>query len=223
MIDTEMIFRYKKANFEKLLANGFVYCDGMYTKSFLILGEQFRLELEIDKDSHIDYRLIEADTNEEYVLIKVPSATGKFLAEVTVACEEVLSALSQHCFDTAMLKGEQTQRVIDYLKERYQIEPEFLWKDSLNCAFRLNDSKKWIAVMLTVERRKLGLDGDGKIEIIDLKDTPECIQKRRDDKIFFGGYHMNKKHWYTICLNDSLEDEELFALIDESYRLVKKK
>ena len=71
--------------------------------------------------------------------------------------------------------------------------------------------------------QKVGLGRDGKIEIIDLKDTPECIQKRRDDKIFFGGYHMNKKHWYTICLNDSLEDEELFALIDESYRLVKKK
>ena len=77
--------------------------------------------------------------------------------------------------------------------------------------------------MLTVECRKLGLDGDGKIEIIDLKDTPEHIQKRRDDKIFFGGYHMNKKHWYTICLNDSLEDKELFDLIDRSYRLVKKK
>ena len=57
MIDVEMIFRYKKANFEKLLANGFVYCDGMYTKSFLILGEQFRLELAIDKDGHIRVRL----------------------------------------------------------------------------------------------------------------------------------------------------------------------
>ena len=223
MIDVEMIFRYKKANFEKLLANGFVYCDGMYTESFLILGEQFRLELAIDKDSHIDYRLIEADTNEEYVLIKVPSATGTFLAEVTVACEEVLSRVAKTCFDTAMLKGEQTHRVIAYMKKKYQIEPEFLWKDSLNCAFRLNDTKKWIAVILTVERSKLGLDGNGRIEIIDLKDTPEEITKRHDDKIFFGGYHMNKKHWYTICLNDSLNDEELFDLIDRSYRLVKKK
>lgn len=218
-----MIFRYKKANFEKLVSNGFIYTKGVYRRSFLILKDQFRLELEIDKDSHIVYQLFEVDTNEEYMLIKVKTATGTFLAEVTIACEDVLSRVAKTCFDTSILQGEQTNRVISYLKKEYQIEPEFLWKNSLNCAFRMNKTKKWMAVMLTVERKKIGLVGDGMIEIINLKDTPEDIEKRLDNDIFFGGYHMNKKHWYTICLNDSLDDEVLFDLIDKSYSLVQKK
>ena len=30
---------------------------------------------------------------------------------------------------------------------------------------------------------------------------------------------MNKKHWMTIVLNDSISDEELFDYIDKSYNL----
>ena len=34
------------------------------------------------------------------------------------------------------------------------------------------------------------------------------------------GYHMNKRHWNTITLDGSIPDEDLKAMIDESYTLV---
>ena len=34
------------------------------------------------------------------------------------------------------------------------------------------------------------------------------------------GYHMNKKHWNTITLDDSIPLDELIELIDHSYQLV---
>ncbi len=34
---------------------------------------------------------------------------------------------------------------------------------------------------------------------------------------------MNKKHWYTICLDETVPDEELFERIDKSFELAKKK
>ena len=34
------------------------------------------------------------------------------------------------------------------------------------------------------------------------------------------GYHMNKRHWNTITLDGSIPDEDLKAMIDESYHLV---
>ena len=37
------------------------------------------------------------------------------------------------------------------------------------------------------------------------------------------GYHMNKKHWYTICLDGSVEPVELYQRLDLSYKLAKKK
>lgn len=36
------------------------------------------------------------------------------------------------------------------------------------------------------------------------------------------GYHMNKRHWNTVVLDGSLADEEIRAMIDESYALVVK-
>jgi len=36
------------------------------------------------------------------------------------------------------------------------------------------------------------------------------------------GYHMSKKHWNTITLDDSIPDDEILAMIDDSYSLVVK-
>jgi predicted DNA-binding protein (MmcQ/YjbR family) len=34
------------------------------------------------------------------------------------------------------------------------------------------------------------------------------------------GYYMNKRHWNTVVLDGSIPDEDLLAMIDESYALV---
>jgi predicted DNA-binding protein (MmcQ/YjbR family) len=34
------------------------------------------------------------------------------------------------------------------------------------------------------------------------------------------GYHLNKRHWNTVELDDSVPDDELSELIDHSYQLV---
>ena len=36
------------------------------------------------------------------------------------------------------------------------------------------------------------------------------------------GYHMNKRHWNTITLDGSIDDGEIFTMIDDSYNLVVK-
>ncbi len=36
------------------------------------------------------------------------------------------------------------------------------------------------------------------------------------------GYHMNKKHWNTVLLDDSIPEVELMSMIDHSYALVVK-
>lgn len=34
------------------------------------------------------------------------------------------------------------------------------------------------------------------------------------------GYHMSKRHWNTVTLDDSIPEEEIFDLVEGSYRLV---
>ena len=36
------------------------------------------------------------------------------------------------------------------------------------------------------------------------------------------GYHMNKEHWNTVILDESLPDELIYKMIDDSYDLVVK-
>lgn len=63
---------------------------------------------------------------------------------------------------------------------------------------------------------------DGKLHI-NLKCDPVEAQQLRD--IFpavTAGYHMNKRHWNTVVLDNSLPDGEIQRQIDHSYALVVK-
>lgn len=122
-----------------------------------------------------------------------------------------------------IFKNKQSKDVIKYIKEKYKDDLEFLWmKFPNNAIWRRSDNKKWYAALLLVKKKKIGIQQDGEIEIIDLRATPEFVAFLVDNKKVFPGYHMNKKHWITICLNNSIPIKTIFNLIDESYLLAKK-
>ena len=58
---------------------------------------------------------------------------------------------------------------------------------------------------------------------INLKCDPELAPHLRAAySAVLPGYHMNKKHWNTIIIDDSIPDDEIVAMIDDSYALVVK-
>ncbi len=58
---------------------------------------------------------------------------------------------------------------------------------------------------------------------VNLKCDPEkAIELREQFSSVLSGYHMNKKHWNTIILDDSISDSNLKTWIKESYDLVLK-
>jgi len=59
---------------------------------------------------------------------------------------------------------------------------------------------------------------------INLKCHPEeALILREIFKDVIPGYHMNKMHWNTVILNNSIPDGEIKRMIDRSYCLVVKK
>ncbi|XCP85629.1 MmcQ/YjbR family DNA-binding protein [Roseburia hominis] len=210
LIDIDNIFKYKVPDREKLLANGFVYADRVYTKDVFIMRKQFVVQISVTDTGAVHFKVFDTETNEEYVLVHVPGARGAFVGDVRKACEKVLIEVSNKCFHTELLRAEQTRRIVEFIKENYGAEPEFLWEKYPNyAAFRNRENEKWFAVIMTIDRSKLGLPGHGNIEIIDLKDIPDNVEQRIDENVFFKAYHMNKKHWYTICLDGSVSDEQI--------------
>ena len=58
---------------------------------------------------------------------------------------------------------------------------------------------------------------------VNLKCDPEqAIELRERYMGIVPGYHMNKKHWFTICLDGFVPMEEIFRRIDESFALAVK-
>ncbi len=221
MIDLDDIFKYKIPDKDKLLAYGFEYTGEEYVINIPIMRKQFDVKISVSEKGLVNFKVFEADTGEEYVLVHVPSAVGGFVGDVRACCEKLLVKISDKCFNTEILKAEQTKRTVRFIKKTYAAQPEFLWAQYPDCAvFRIEKNQKWFAVIMTVDKNKLGLPGHGNIEIINLKDIPENVEQRVDEKLFFKAYHMNKKHWYTVCLNGSVSDEKLMDLIQASYNLV---
>lgn len=56
---------------------------------------------------------------------------------------------------------------------------------------------------------------------INLKCDPErAIELREIYSGILPGYHMSKKHWNTVMIDGSVDDQLLIELIDHSYNLV---
>ncbi len=54
-----------------------------------------------------------------------------------------------------------------------------------------------------------------------LKCDPEnALFLRKKYPAVIPGYHLNKKHWNTVTLDGSIEDEYIRKMIDESYDLI---
>ena len=218
----EELFIRKTVDIQKAVMFGFVQNNSNYIYETDILDGTFLLQIIITPDGNIDTKLTEKAIGDEYVLYKT-NATGSFAGEVRNAIEAILKQVADQCYNTEIFKSAQAKEIICYVREKYGDELEFLWeKFPDNAIWRRKDNKKWYGALLTVKASKLGLDDDKPIEILDLRIKTEDIEATVDNTRFFPGYHMNKKHWYTLLLDGSTPIEEICNRIDESYILAKK-
>ena len=221
--DMDTLFKNLKAIPDRLVFFGFSANEDAYTYSASLVDGQFEMTVMVTKEGKIYTEVIENSTGESYVLHRVSSAAGAFVGRIREEHERVLTMIADACFEPDVFKSEGARQVIRYLREKYHNELEFLWERFPNNAIcRRQDNAKWYAVLLTVRKKKLKLDGDGFIEILDLRMKPEDVDALVDGKRYLPGFHMNKKHWITIRLDGSVPLEEIFCRIDDSFELAVK-
>jgi predicted DNA-binding protein (MmcQ/YjbR family) len=62
---------------------------------------------------------------------------------------------------------------------------------------------------------------DGEPGVVNLKCDPAlALQLRQQYAAVRPGYHQNKRHWNSIDLDGSLDDEELREMVEHSHQLV---
>ena len=210
----------KKIDLKKLEEFGFKLINKSYYYYASLLKNQFKMTIKINLDNSIFTEIIDTETNEPYVLHLLEMKRSGYSEKVYKAYSQILEKIQKECFEDEIFKANYTKEIVAYIKNKYRDELEFLWEKSpKNAVVRRKSSKKWYAVILTVSKRKLNLDSDEIIEVINLHNRVEEIEKLIDNKKYFPAYHMNKKHWCTICLDGTVELKEIYKLIDISYEL----
>lgn len=78
-----------------------------------------------------------------------------------------------------------------------------------------------VTLVYKVMNKMFALTNMDNFKSVNLKCDPEyALELRANHVEVQPGYHMSKKHWNTIVLNEGFEDAEVYKLIDHSYNLV---
>ena len=110
--------------------------------------------------------------------------------------------------------------VFEYVKKQYGTVPEYLWKESPESAVLRHKNGKWYAVLMQVKKSKLELEGEGTVDIINVKCEPDMVGVLIETYGFLQGYHMNKEHWITMLMDGTVSEAKILDFLDMSYDLI---
>lgn len=226
------LLKNKKPDFNKLIENGFVHDKKCYSRAFALDGCGLVLTVTVTESGKLNAEVKDPATGEPYVLHLVDGAEGSFVGSVRSACEDVFNFLAENCYHPDRYNFSQTKRLIAYASKTFAASPEFLWKEySGYSVLRRGDTDKWFAVLMKIKPKSLTppparsilTDENGFTEVADFRMAAADLEVAADGLKYFRGYHMNKKSWCTIVLDDALSDEEVFTRLSESFSLAVKK
>lgn len=111
-----------------------------------------------------------------------------------------------------------------FIKNEYGIAHDCPFEDDPDTwVFRHPDNRKWFALVMTVKKRRIGIDSDELIDLVNMKCAPEIMDDLWQERGVFPAYHMSKKHWLTLALDGTCSDETVKWVAKISYDLTRRK
>ena len=112
------------------------------------------------------------------------------------------------------------EEIEKYINENYNCLQENPWIDSPTfTTFKHKHNKKWFALFMDIPYKTLKIEKEGNVSIVNVKNIPEIIGGLRKEEGILPAYHMNKEHWITILLDETVPRQKICELIDISYEL----
>ena len=85
--------------------------------------------------------------------------------------------------------------------------------------FRHTGNRKWFALVMRIPGSRLGLPGDGLLDVVNVKCDPLLIGSFRELPGIGPAYHMSKASWLSVVLDGSVDQETIRTLLQMSYDL----
>ncbi len=213
------IFKKSKLVDKELIKYGFIKENDNYKYSKDIIDNSFRVDIFINKDSVVTGKIYDKEFNdEEYTSYRIESNIGSFAALVREEYIKILNEIKDKCFIEEYFIYSQSNRITTMIKEKYGDDPNFEWeKFSGFATFKNSSTNKWYGIIMNIDKTKLGDKENKEVEVINVKLDSKKIEELVKKEGFYPAYHMNKKYWITIILDDTLDDKLIMKYIDESH------
>ena len=220
MIEKE-IFKWRRIRFDKLSNFGFRSEGGRYLYEREILSGMVARVI-IYPNGEVVGKVIDTEVGEEYVNHRIEGVEGAYVVGVRNAYEAFLTEIADAVCDKTLYVSDQANRIGEVIQAEYGVSPEFLWKRFPHYGvYRNPDTCKWFAIIMNISRKKLGAEGAGEADVMNVKLDEKCESYLQKGAI--PCYHMNQKNWVTVPLDDSLSDDLVREMIAISYENAKKK
>ena len=215
------IFKAYQFNSKKAKEYGFIENQGVWTYSLTILKGDFLMKITVE-DSDLTFQVFDQETGELYPQVHMESMRGTFVGSVREACLEVLYSIRKACFEVQEFLCPQTKRIMALVQEKYGNQLEYLWEKSPDTAvLRHEDNQKWYAILMRIPWDRLDKGRDGLVEAVNLKH--DQVADLLSQNGIYPAFHMNKRYWISLPLDDTLTDEMVLELFERSWFLTSKK
>ena len=108
-----------------------------------ILGGKFQMNVFVDKNANLSTKVYDHQTGEEYILHLVAAQSGEFVGSVRAEYDKILEEINKKCFKNDVFNEKQAKMVINFAKDNFGDELEFLWEKLSDVAIlRRKDTKK---------------------------------------------------------------------------------
>ena len=215
------IFKAYQFNSKKAKEYGFIENQGVWTYSLTILKGDFLMKITVE-DSDLTFQVFDQETGELYPQVHMESMRGTFVGSVREACLEVLYSIRKACFEVQEFLCPQTKRIMALVQEKYGNQLEYLWEKSPDTAvLRHEDNQKWYAILMRISWDRLDKGRDGLVEAVNLKH--DQVADLLSQNGIYPAFHMNKRYWISLPLDDTLTDEKVLELFERSWFLTSKK
>ena len=222
MLEDE-VFKKRKLDNDKLIPYGFIKEDDIYKYSKLIMDDTFRVDITIDSNGNVKGRVYDLDGDYEYTNFRLENVKGDFVNRVKDEYLKVIESIANNCYTKEYFIYKQSNELSNLIKEKYNVIPEFLWESNPNYGiFRNKSSNKWFGVIMNIDRSKLNPNESGEVEVLNVK-LDDLVNTYLKEEGIYPAYHMSKKSWVSITLDNTLSNEEIMSLIDISFDLSNRK
>lgn len=227
-IESEL-FAEKTISFSALRDFGFQECDSLFVYRQSLMEGDFEALIQVDPSGTVKGQVLDLETGEDYQAFRVARPLGAYARKVLEEYSQLLLSITTACTSKRLFHTGQANRLAAWIQKEFADSYDHPFaKYPAFISYRHPANQKWYALLMRVERKKLDLQGETwsdlekeeLVEIINLKvDTADMAKWLKIDGIY-PSYHMNKKMWISVVLDEKVSDDCLFELLASSRKLV---